>query len=242
VPKGYHVQDVYLNEKTGVVQAQHSGKGDKIFFEMSTIEGSITKEVGQKVMDAKLGTYFDSPISVLPPSELPLIAQGGVPGAKDATLSFMISLPPTDPLRARVEAIASTMGRPDRIFFCGKLGNGLAAKVANNYIAVINLLATAEAMNIGIRSGIDKHTMFAIIHNSTGQSFMGDVVCPVPGVVKTAPASNGYALGFRTEMMPKDLGLAIDQAKEVGAPLVLGQPTIDLYRNAGNDPRCHVCS
>src|SRR5271170_3680885 len=154
----------------------------------------------------------------------------------------MLGVSPSSPHNPRVQAIAATMGRHDRIFFCGNLGNALSAKVANNYIAVINLIATAEAMNIGIRSGIDKYTMYNIIHNSTGQSFMGDVVCPVPGVVKTAPASNGYALGFRTEMMPKDLGLAIDQAKEVGAPLVLGQPTIDLYRNAGNDPRCQVCS
>lgn len=132
------------------------------------------------------------------------------------------------------------MGRPDRIFFCGNLGNALSAKIANNYIALINLIAVAEAMNIGIRSGIDKHTMYNIIHNSTGQSYMGDVVCPVPGVTEGAPSSNGYALGYRTEMIPKDLGLAIDQAMKVGAPLVLGGPAIDLYTNAGNDSRCHV--
>jgi len=152
----------------------------------------------------------------------------------------MVGYPLEGPLKSKISTIAATMGRTDRIFFCGKLGNALSAKVANNYIAVINLLATAEAMNIGIRSGIDKVTMYNIIHESTGQNFMGDVVCPVPGVVKTAPASNGYALGFRTEMMPKDLGLAIEQAKEVGAPLVLGQPTIDLYTRAGEDPRCRV--
>jgi 3-hydroxyisobutyrate dehydrogenase-like beta-hydroxyacid dehydrogenase len=152
----------------------------------------------------------------------------------------MIGLSPSSPHKPRVQSIAATMGRQDRIFFCGALGNALAAKVANNYIAVINLLATAEAMNIGIRSGIDKHTMYDIIHNSTGQNFMGDVVCPVPGVLKNAPSSNGYSLGFRTEMMPKDLGLAIEQADKVGAKLVLGGPTIDLYRTAGEDPRCQV--
>ena len=152
----------------------------------------------------------------------------------------MIGHSPDSPLKSRITTIASTMGRSDRIFFCGNLGNGLSAKIANNYIALINLIAVAEAMNIGIRSGIDKHTMYDIIHNSTGQSFMGDVVCPVPGVVKSASSSNGYTLGYRTEMMPKDLGLAIDQAKEVGAPLVLGGPAIDLYTAAGKDPRCHV--
>jgi 3-hydroxyisobutyrate dehydrogenase len=154
----------------------------------------------------------------------------------------MIGYEPDGPLKSRIHATAATMGRQDRIFFTGALGTALSAKVANNYIAVINLIATAEAMNIGIRSGIDKTTMYNIIHNSTGQSFMGDVVCPVPGVVKGAPSSNGYSLGFRTEMMPKDLGLAIDQAKEVGAPLVLGGPAINLYTEAGKDPRCHVSS
>jgi len=154
----------------------------------------------------------------------------------------MIGHPADSPLRARITAVVSTMGRPDRIFFCGKLGNALYAKVANNYIAMVNLIAVAEAMNIAIRSGIDKCIMYDIIHNSTGQSFMGDVMCPVPGVVKSAPSSNGYALGFRTEMMPKDLGLAVDLAKEVGAPLALAQPAIDLYRAAGQDPRCHVIS
>jgi len=152
----------------------------------------------------------------------------------------MIGHPQDSSLKPRISAIASTMGRSDRIFFCGNLGNGLSAKVANNYIAFINLIAVAEAMNIGIRSGIDKNTMYDIIHNSSGQSFMGDVVCPVPGVVNGAPSSNAYALGYRTEMVSKDLGLAIDQAKEVGAPLILGRPAIDLYAAAGKDPRCHV--
>src|SRR5579859_191644 len=114
----------------------------------------------------------------------------------------MLGVPPTSPLKPRLQTITSTMGRPDRIFFCGRLGNALSAKVANNYIAVIALIANAEAMNIGIRSGIDKHTMYNIIHESTGQPFRGDVVCPGPGGGGGAPSSNGYRLGFATEMMP----------------------------------------
>ena len=63
VPKGYHVKAVYLDETTGVIAAK-PGSGHKLFFEMSTIEASITREVGGKVMDAGFGTYIDSPISV----------------------------------------------------------------------------------------------------------------------------------------------------------------------------------
>ena len=64
MPKGYHVKSVYLDELTGVIAAKHSGSGDKLFFEMSTIEASITREVGKIIMDARYGTYIDSPISV----------------------------------------------------------------------------------------------------------------------------------------------------------------------------------
>jgi 3-hydroxyisobutyrate dehydrogenase len=64
VPKGYHVKIVYLDEKTGVIAATKKG-GNKVFFEMSTIEASITREVGKAIMDAGFGTYFDSPISVI---------------------------------------------------------------------------------------------------------------------------------------------------------------------------------
>ena len=63
MPKGFHVKLVYLDDQTGVI-AGNPGSGNKIFFEMSTIEASITREVGQKIQDAGFGTYFDSPISV----------------------------------------------------------------------------------------------------------------------------------------------------------------------------------
>jgi len=60
---GYHVKSVYLDEKTGIFAAK-PGSGHKLFFEMSTIEASITREVGKAIMDAGFGTYVDSPISV----------------------------------------------------------------------------------------------------------------------------------------------------------------------------------
>ena len=65
MPTGYHVKSVYLDEKTGVIAAK-PGSGDKLFFEMSTIEASVTREVGRKIMDAGFGAYLDSPISVTP--------------------------------------------------------------------------------------------------------------------------------------------------------------------------------
>lgn len=104
--------------------------------------------------------------------------QGGVPGAVAGTLSILIGAPePTEEDAAPHPNLIPTMammGSPDKCFFCGKLGAGLAAKISNNYLAGTHLLASAEAMAFGIKSGIDKHLLYKIIHNSTGQSFMCD--------------------------------------------------------------------
>jgi 3-hydroxyisobutyrate/3-hydroxypropionate dehydrogenase len=130
------------------------------------------------------------------------------------------------------------MGSPEKVFFCGGLGAGLAAKIANNYLSGTHLLAAAEAMNIGIRLGVDKHLLFKVIHNSTGQSFMFDHVHPVPGVVPHAPSSKDYSGGFKAQMMVKDMTLGVEAAKRVGARATLGPAALELYKEAAVDPRC----
>jgi 3-hydroxyisobutyrate dehydrogenase len=83
------------------------------------------------------------------------------------------------------------MANPDKIFFCGELGNGLAAKISNNYLSGTFLVAIAEAMAIGIRSGVDKNVLAEVIRNSSGNSWMGEHLMPVPGILPDAPSSNG---------------------------------------------------
>jgi 3-hydroxyisobutyrate dehydrogenase-like beta-hydroxyacid dehydrogenase len=152
----------------------------------------------------------------------------------------MLGYPEDGPLASRLLAVASTMGKPERIIFCGGLGTGLAAKIANNYSAAVHLVCAVEAMNIGIRNGVDKKILYRVLHESTGQSFMADMVCPAPGTVPHAPSSNGWRLGFKTELFPKDMGLALDIAHDTGASTILGQPVFDLFKAAGEDPRCRV--
>lgn len=130
------------------------------------------------------------------------------------------------------------MSAPEKMFYCGGLGSGLAAKISNNYLSGTILLATAEAMNIGIRSGIDKHLLFQVIHNSTGQSFMCDHVNPVPGVVEHAPASRDYQGGFKAQMMVKDMQLGVDAASMTGVRSTLGPAALELYKEAAVDSRC----
>ena len=143
-------------------------------------------------------------------------------------------------IQTRLHAVAKSMGSEAKLFYCGSLGAGLAAKICNNYLSCTILLANAEAMATGIKLGIDKKLLHKIIHNSTGQSFMCDHVCPVPGVVPSAPSSNGYRLGFKAQMLVKDVGLGVDAANRVGIKPSIGEAAMEVYRKVAVDERCIV--
>jgi 3-hydroxyisobutyrate dehydrogenase len=132
------------------------------------------------------------------------------------------------------------MGDPQKLFYCGALGAGLAAKISNNYLSCSILLAVAEAMAIGVRSGVDPKLLHEIIHNSTGQTFMADHVQPVPGVVPHAPSSNDYRLGFKTQMMIKDLSLAVQAGYATGIHPSVAEAALRVYEKAAVDAQCIV--
>jgi 3-hydroxyisobutyrate dehydrogenase len=166
-----------------------------------------------------------------------------VPGADAGTLAFLVgrakaSEESSDTISGHLNTTICYMGSPEKIFYCGGLGAGLAAKISNNYLSGTILLAVAEAMNIGIRSGVDKHVLFQVIHNSTGQSFMCDQVNPVPGVVLHSPSSRDYQGGFKAQMMVKDIQLGVDAAEKTGVRSTLGPAALELYKEAALDPRC----
>lgn len=139
---------------------------------------------------------------------------------------------------SRIGQVLTMLGRPEKFFWCGRLGAGLAAKISNNYISCTILLVIAEAMAIGVKHGIDPKLLQDIIHNSSGQSFMGDHVNPVPGVVPHAPSSNNWKLGFKTQMMVKDIGLGVEAAKKVGIKPTMAEAAVELWKQAAEDPRC----
>lgn len=143
-----------------------------------------------------------------------------------------------DPFTERIECVLSMMGSPQKFFWCGKVGAGLAAKISNNYLSCSMIIAVAEAMAIGIRSGVDPKLLYDVIHNSTGQSFMGDNVCPVPGIVPHAPSSNNWKLGFKTQMMIKDIALGVEAGNRVGIIPRFGETALNVWKKAAKDPRC----
>lgn len=152
----------------------------------------------------------------------------------------MIGCPTDDPLVDRIKDIVSMMGPPEKIFVCGQLGNGLAAKISNNYLSGTFLIAISEAMAFGIRSGLDKNVLADVIRNSSGDSWMSTNLMPVPGIVESAPSSNGYKVGFGHEMIVKDLGLGIDAAEKQGIAPTMANTAIQHFKKAAQNPNCEV--
>lgn len=148
---------------------------------------------------------------------------------------------PGDDVGQRLRNVITVMGDPSKLFWCGSIGTGLAGKISNNYISCSVLLLIAEAMAIGVKSGVDPKMLQRIIHNSTGQTFMGDHVCPVPDVVPHAPSSNNWRLGFKTQMFLKDLSLGIEAARQQDLQPTMAEAAYGVFQKASKDPRCIVC-
>ncbi|KAJ8112557.1 hypothetical protein ONZ43_g5367 [Nemania bipapillata] len=194
----------------------------RVFIDSSTIDPSSSREVATWVTDAKQGQFVDAPMS------------GGVVGATAGTLTFMLGSP--EELVPKIETILLRMGK--RVLHCGVQGTGLSAKLANNYLLAINNIATAEAMNLGIRWGLEPKTLANIINVSTGRCWPSEVNNPVRGVVETAPAGRDYAGGFGIGLMKKDLKLAIVAAEEASAKLELGTRAREVYEEAEKLESC----
>ncbi len=201
----------------------------QLFIDCSTIDPSSSREVASRVAAAGAGAgggggaqFVDAPMS------------GGVVGAEAASLTFMLGAPPA--MVPRVEPVLLRMGR--RVLHCGDQGAGLAAKLANNYILAVSNIAAAEAMNLGVRWGLDPKVLAGVVNVSTGRCWPTEVNNPVPGVVETAPAGRDYRGGFGIGLMRKDLVLAIVAASEAGARLELAAKAREVYEGADQDERC----
>ncbi|XP_053965488.1 probable 3-hydroxyisobutyrate dehydrogenase, mitochondrial [Anastrepha ludens] len=184
-----------------------------IFIDSSTIDPNVAKEV-QKFITGKGARFIDAPVS------------GGVPGAEQATLTFMVG--GTEEEYNIVKPILECMGK--RITHCGGYGMGQAAKLCNNMMLAISMIGTSEAMNLAIRQGLDPKVFAEIINSSTGRCWSSDSYNPVPGITHTAPSNKGYAGGFSTDLITKDLGLASDVATATNTPIPLGALSHQIYR------------
>ncbi|CAG7923633.1 unnamed protein product [Penicillium olsonii] len=217
LPNPAIVQKVY-----GTLLAnQKEPRPDRLVIDCSTIDPLTSLKVAYDIEKAEFGNLVDAPMS------------GGVVGATAGSLSFMVG--GSEETFGRAQQVLEKMG--SKIVHCGPNGTGISAKLANNYILAINNLATAEAMNFGVKAGLDPSVLARIINSATGRNWASEVNNPVPGVIKTAPASRQYQGGFATALMNKDLGLAITAAEQANAPLFLSNSASNIYGKLTSDDR-----
>ncbi|CRG85141.1 hypothetical protein PISL3812_02269 [Talaromyces islandicus] len=231
---------VYLDDKTGILagikQAASKGTvGDKVIMECGTIETTTILDVSKAIRETA---------AILPNWKLAFVdapASGGPMGAQAGTLTFMVGADrATDTdgqVFSRVKGVLCHMGKPDCVFLCGEVGAGTAFKIVNNYLSAITSLAASEALNIGVKMGLDAKLLTDVINNSGGQCWVTSQSNPVPGVHPNAPASRDHEGGFRIELCKKVLGMGSQLAEIVGARTILDKPTLEAFEAAAGDER-----
>jgi 3-hydroxyisobutyrate dehydrogenase len=232
LPEGAHVKSVYLDQDPttglGIIAALSSSspsRRPKLFIDSSTIDTATSLHVKQELSAVSpTACFYDAPVS------------GGVLGAEKGTIAFFLGCSPSDPNLPRLHALLQTMG--SKVIPCGGPSLGLAAKLSNNYLSGIITIACAEAMDMGMRAGLDARVLAAVFAAGTAQNAICDTFNPVPGVCPDAPSSRGYRGGFRVQLMRKDIGLAVDMARTVGARNVLGATGLGIYAAASAAADC----
>jgi 3-hydroxyisobutyrate dehydrogenase len=213
LPSSSNVEAVYLGPG-GVVESAARGR---LCVDMSTIDPGTSQRVAARLKERGL-RFLDAPVS------------GGVGGAAAATLAIMVGGDARDLDEAR-PALAA-MG--SNIIHVGDVGAGEVAKLCNNLISGSALVAVAEAFRIGEAFGVDPQILTNVIAKSSGATWVMEHMHPVPGLVDNAASSRQYAPGFMTDLMAKDLGLAVSAAREKRVPVVVAPAAQQLYRMASS--------
>ncbi|WP_286759140.1 MULTISPECIES: 3-hydroxyisobutyrate dehydrogenase [Sulfitobacter] len=189
----------------------HMAQGT-LFIDCSTVDVESAKNTAQAAEEAGIMSV-DAPVS------------GGIGGASGGTLTFMAG--GSTQAFAKAKPLFDIMGQ--KAVHCGDAGAGQAAKICNNMILGVTMIATCEAFALADKLGLDRQKMFDVVSTSSGYSWSMNAYCPAPGVGPTSPADNGYTPGFAAELMLKDLGLSQQAAEMADADTPMGELARALY-------------
>ncbi|KAK5160793.1 hypothetical protein LTS14_001806 [Recurvomyces mirabilis] len=223
LPEPHHVQNVFQQMlRPDATLAEAPNNHERLFIDCSTIDPKSSAGVANAVHSSGQGRFVDAPMS------------GGVVGARAGTLTFMLGA--SEELVERTTEVLKMMGK--RTIHLGPQTSGLKGKLANNYLLALNNIATAEAMNMGVKWGLDPKTLADMINTATGKCWPSEINNPVPGVSENAPAGRDYKGGFGTRLMLKDLKLALQAGAESNIVPHLGAHAQDIYSAVVVDPAC----
>jgi 3-hydroxyisobutyrate dehydrogenase len=185
-----------------------------VLLDCSTVDVTSARAVADEAGAAGIG-FLDAPVS------------GGVGGAEAGTLTFMVG----------GDAAAFETAKPlfdvmgQKAVHCGPAGNGQAAKICNNMILGVTMIATCEAFALADKLGLDRQAMFDVVSTSSGQSWSLTTYCPAPGIGPQSPSDNGYKPGFAADLMLKDLRLSQAAAEDADADTPMGALAARIYED-----------
>jgi 3-hydroxyisobutyrate dehydrogenase len=217
LPAGKHVEGLFV---TGDQPLFDLIDKNTLVIDSSTIDADTARRVAAAGAAKGIG-FIDAPVS------------GGVGGAQAGTLTFIVG--GSDAQFAQAKPVLECMGK--NIFHAGDHGAGQVAKVCNNMLLGILMAGTCEALNMGMKNGLDPKVLSDIMKQSSGNNWALQVYNPVPGVMDGVPASRGYQGGFMVDLMFKDLGLAMEVSQQSASATPMGSAAralFNLHKSAGN--------
>ena len=187
-------------------------KRGALFIDCSTVDFESAREIADQANNFGI-MFVDAPVS------------GGINGAATGTLTFMVG--GSDESFKFASPLFDIMGQ--KAVHCGASGAGQAAKICNNMILGVTMIATCEAFSLADKLGLDRQKMFDVVSTSSGYSWSMNAYCPAPNIGPKSPADNDYTPGFSAELMLKDLRLSQQAAHANNAPTPLGKMATKLY-------------
>lgn len=198
LPKGEHVRSVY----EGPDGIWANAAATTLLADSSTVDIETSQFCHQR--SAELGFHFvDSPVS------------GGISGAAAGTLAFMLGGAAEDTALA-TDYVAPMSGKT---IVAGAATAGIAAKICNNMMLFIDLMAASEGSQLAEKLGLDPQVFWEIASVSSARSWAQQTWYPVPGIVPTAAANNNFDATFRVDLARKDVGLALQAGLSTGVKL-----------------------
>jgi len=217
LPAGKHVEGLFV---TGDQPLFDLLDANTLVIDSSTIDADTARRVAAAGAAKGIG-FIDAPVS------------GGVGGAQAGTLTFIVG--GSEEQFAQAKPVLECMGK--NIFHAGDHGAGQVAKVCNNMLLGILMAGTCEALNMGMKNGLDPKVLSDIMKQSSGNNWALQVYNPVPGVMDGVPASRDYQGGFMVDLMFKDLGLAMEVSQQSASATPMGSAAralFNLHKSAGN--------
>ena len=211
LPNGEIVENVYKN-------IINNFKDGTLLVDCSTIDVEKAKDLHRTCKTKNL-LSLDAPVS------------GGVGGAEQATLTFMVG--GTEVAYNKMLPLFDVMGK--KSLLCGSPGSGQATKACNNMLLAISMIGVGEAFSLGNNLGLDPNKLYEILSTSTGSCWAVNSYCPIENVGPKSPADNNFEPGFSASLMLKDLTIALKAIRNTNTSATFGAKAQEYFQKMVND-------